>query len=123
MLCDSPSNYRKEPECTRFIAAVPTVWDETLPLAGKVGEYVVMARRKGDAWYVGGITNWDERDVTVDLSFLGEGSWEAELFRDGVNADRNGTDYRREVLTLENSRTLPLHMAPGGGFALVLRRR
>ena len=123
MLCDSPSNYRKEPECTGFIAKLPTVWDETLPLAGKVGDYVVMARTKGDDWYVGGITNWDERDVVLDLSFLGEGVWEAELFRDGVNADRNGTDYRREVLTLENSRTLPLHMAPGGGFALVLRRR
>ena len=82
-----------------------------------------MARKKGDVWYVGGITNWDERDVTVDLSFLGEGSWEAELFRDGVNADKNGTDYKREVFPLGNCRTLPLHMAPGGGFAMEIRRR
>ena len=123
MLCDSPSNYRKESECTGFIAKVPTVWDETLPLDGRVGEYIVMARKKGDAWYVGGITNWDERDVVVDLSFLGEGDWEAELFRDGVNADRDGTDYRREVLRLDDGRSLSLHMAPAGGFALVLRRR
>lgn len=69
MLCDNPSNYRREPECTAFIARIPTVWDETLGLDGKVGEYITMARRSGDEWYVGGLTNWDKRDIIVDLSF------------------------------------------------------
>ena len=89
MLCDSPTNYLCEPECTEFIAAIPTVWDETRILGGRMGEYIVTARRSGDTWYVGGITDWTARDVEVDLAPLGiEGAVEATLFRDGANADR-----------------------------------
>lgn len=116
MLCDSPSNYMREKECTAFIAAVPTVWDETRGLAGKVGEYIAMARRKGDVWYVGAMTDWNSRSMELDLSFLPEGEYEVELFRDGVNAHRVGRDYKREVMTLPSSRILDADMAPGGGF-------
>lgn len=116
MLCDSPSNYIREKECTAFIAAVPTVWDETRGLAGKVGEYIAMARRKGDVWYVGAMTDWNSRSMELDLSFLPEGEYEVELFRDGVNAHRVGRDYKREVMTLPSSRILGTDMAPGGGF-------
>lgn len=118
MLCDSPSNYDREQECTTFICGIPTVWDETLPLDGRMGEHAVVARRSGDVWYVGGLTGREGRTATVDLGFLGEGSFRAELFRDGANAAKYGRDYRREVLHLGRSRTLAVDMAPGGGFAM-----
>ena len=117
MLCDSPTNYEREPGYTRFVAAIPTVWDETRVLQGEVGEYIVTARRKGDTWYIGGITNWTERDVNVDISQLGISFCVVELYRDGVNAYRRGSDYRSEIFTLNsNLKTLNCHLAPGGGF-------
>ena len=123
MLCDNPSNYKREPECTAFIARIPTVWDETLGLDGKVGEYITMARRSGDEWYVGGLTNWDKRDITVDLSFLGEGFYEIELFKDGINADRAACDYKRVVMPVPKDRQLKVTLFPGGGFAGRIKRR
>ena len=119
MLCDSPTNYMREPECTDFIASIPTVWDETLILGGRMGEYIVTARRSGDIWYVGGITDWTAREVDVDLSFLGD--CEAMLFRDGVNADRKASDYKRETFRIDTSKSLTVHLAPGGGFAMKLK--
>ncbi len=117
MLCDSPSKYDREQECTSFICSVPTVWDETVALDGRIGEYVVVARRSGDVWYVGGLTGHTGRSVTVDFGFLGEGDFRIETFVDGVNADKYGRDYRREVRMLGNERSLTVRMAPGGGFA------
>ena len=96
MMADSPNNYRKEQETTDYIAQLPTVFDETVSLAGKVGEYAAVARRKGDKWYVGAITNWDKREISLDFSFLSQGLWKAEIFKDGINADRNGNDYKIE---------------------------
>ncbi len=118
MLCDTPSNYLREPESTDFIAAIPTVWDETIVLNGKMGDYILTARRKGDVWYVGGLTDWTPRDLEVDLSFLGEGTHSAVLFKDGVNAHRTARDYKRETIQLDASGKLKVHLAPGGGFAL-----
>lgn len=123
MLCDNPSNYRREPECTAFIARIPTVWDETLGLDGKVGEYITMARRSGDEWYVGGLTNWDKRDIIVDLSFLEEGFYEIELFKDGINADRAACDYKRVVMPVPEDRQLKVTLFPGGGFAGRIEKR
>ena len=123
MLCDNPSNYKREPECTAFIARIPTVWDETLGLDGKVGEYITMARRSGDEWYVGGLTNWDKRDIIVDLSFLGEGFYEIELFKDGINADRAACDYKRVVMPVPENRQLKVTLFPGGGFAGRIEKR
>lgn len=122
MLCDSPSNYMKEPECLEFISEVPTVWDEIVPLDGKVAEYVAVAKRKGDVWYVGGMTDWNARDMEVDLlQVLGDGEWTVEIFTDGVNADRAGCDYRKSEYVLKaadnNTFRLGVHLAPGGGFA------
>jgi len=117
MLCDSPSNYDREPECTEFISNIPTVWDQTIALDGKIGQYAVIARRKNDVWYVGGLTNWDKRDLTVDLSFLGDGTFEIELFRDGINADRSARDFKREILQVPDNRLLSVTLMPGGGFA------
>lgn len=116
MLCDSPSNYMKEKECTDFIASVPEIWDETRGLDGKVGEYIAIARRSGLDWYVGAMTDWNAREMTLDLSFLPEGDYKVELYRDGVNADRAACDYRKEVIDLPADRLLKITMAPGGGF-------
>lgn len=118
MLCDSPSNYMREQESTQFIAQIPTVWNETIVLDGKMGEYILTARRKGDTWYVGGLNNWDARDVEVDLSFLASGNHKAVLFKDGVNAHRAACDYKREEVTVNPGQPLKVHMAPGGGFTL-----
>ncbi|MBP5541245.1 MAG: glycoside hydrolase family 97 protein [Bacteroidales bacterium] len=115
MLCDSPTNYEKEPEYTRFVAEIPTVWDETRVLQGEVGEYIVTARRKGDTWYVGGITNWEARDIVIDLTQLGFTPDLAEILSDGTNAHRKGSDYVHE-LACEEVTELHIHMAPGGGF-------
>ena len=120
MLCDSPSNYMKEKECLSFISGVPTVWDETLALEGKVEEYVATARRKGDTWYVGVISDWNAREMTLDLSFIGGEAW-MEIFRDGANADRAARDYKKELVAFPADGKVKLQMAPGGGWAAVIR--
>jgi alpha-glucosidase len=117
MLSDNPTTYMKEQECTDFITNVPTTFDETVPLDGKVGEYVALARKKGDVWYVGAITNWDARNVTLDFSFLGEGTYQATVFKDGVNADRDATDYKKEVVKILSADKLIIQLSPGGGWA------
>ena len=122
MLCDAPTNYMREMECARLIASIPTVWDESKPLMGKVGDYIVMARRKGDVWYIGGLTDWDARELTIDLSFLGEGNYQVELFEDGINADRMGCDYKRSVKSLPTNREMKIHMAPGGGLLMKISK-
>ena len=117
MLCDAPTNYEKEPDYTRFVAGIPTVWDETWVLQGEVGEYIVTARRKGDTWYIGGITNWTERDIEIDLTQLKPGASRVELYRDGTNAHRRASDYKHLIL---NEKSLKIHMASGGGFVIKL---
>ena len=114
MLCDSPSNYEANQPCTDFIAGVPVVWDETRVLDAKIGEYIIEARRKGNVWYVGGLTDWTARDVTIDLGFTGGSS--VVLYADGVNADRNAEDYKVATRQLTGGK-LTVHLAPGGGFA------
>ena len=119
MLCDSPSNYLKEDECTRFIANVPTVWDETIVLDGKVGEYLVIARRKDFRWYIGAITNWEERDLVIDLSVLPNfGAKSGHIFRDGANANRVAQDYVSETAQVMGNK-VKVHLAKGGGAVMV----
>jgi alpha-glucosidase len=115
MLADSPSNYRKEPDSLAFLSAVPVVWDETRVLGAKVGEHILVARRSGREWYVAALTNWESRDLDVELAFLGKGSFEADVYRDGPNADRVGVDYARERRPVGAGDRLRLHLAPGGG--------
>lgn len=123
MLADSPSNYRREPESLAFLSAVPTVWDETRVLSATVGEHILVARRSGRDWYVGAMTNWSARDLEVALSFLGEGTWEADIYKDGPNADRAGVDYAREKRSVSAPDRLPIHLAPGGGWVARITRR
>lgn len=119
MLCDSPSNYLQEDECTQFIANVPTTWDETIVLDGKVGEYLVIARKKGFKWYIGAITNWEERDFVLDLSVLPNfGAKSGKIFRDGPNANRVAKDYVSEQIQVMGNK-VKVHLAKGGGAAMV----
>jgi alpha-glucosidase len=118
MLCDSPTHYEAEPECTEFIAGIPTVWDETVPLKSEVGEYVAVARRKGAKWYVGALTNWTPRDLTLDLSPLKVAGKSAIVFKDGVNAEKFAQDYEKTTLTIPADGKVTVHLAPGGGVAL-----
>ena len=119
MLCDSPVLYERESECTSYISDIPTVWDETRALNGKIGEYISMARRKGDVWYVGALTNWKKRTMEFDLSFLGEGKWTIELYKDGINADKIASDYRKSVIFVPQNRKLTVNLAEGGGLSLI----
>lgn len=123
MMCDSPSSYMKEAECTEFIASVPTVWDKTIALNGEIGKYVTIARQKDNVWYVGSMTNWDERTLNVDLSFLGNGNYKAEIFKDGINANRIARDYKKETITIPANRQLTISMAQGGGFVMKITKQ
>ena len=118
MLCDSPSNYLQEPECTEFIAKIPTVWDETIALDGKIGEYVVMARRKGDTWYIGALNGWEARDIEITLPVALKGGI---AFQDGANAHRAARDYKRVTGIDLSSGKVKVHLAPGGGYVLTAR--
>ncbi|MBQ1958214.1 MAG: glycoside hydrolase family 97 catalytic domain-containing protein, partial [Alistipes sp.] len=123
MLCDSPSNYEQEPECTQFIASIPTVWDQTKALDGKVGEYAVIARRSGDDWYVGGLNNWNQRQVEIDLSFLPEGQYELVNMVDGYRANVIARDFRIVKQSVDSSKKVKVTMAQGGGFAMKLIKK
>lgn len=122
MLCDSPSSYMREKECLDFIAGVPTVWDETRGISGEVGKYIALARRSGNDWYVGAMTDWSSRELVLDLTFLPEGEYDVEIYRDGANAYRIARDYRKEVKQLPSDRKLTINMAPGGGCALKIHK-
>lgn len=117
MMADNPSHYKREPESTAFIASVPTVFHQTVALGGTLGEYVAIARRNGDEWFVGAMTSWEAREIEIDLSFLKDGKFKAEIFKDGINADRNANDYKREVIEVTADMRMKVSMAPGGGWA------
>jgi alpha-glucosidase len=123
MLSDNPTIYMKEQESTDFIVKVPTTFDETVPLDGKVAEYVAVAKRKGGTWYVGAMTNWTPRELTIDFSFLDPGEYKAEIFSDGINADRDATDYKREVITVKAGGKLNVKMMNGGGWAARIEKQ
>lgn len=116
MLADRPTNYMREPESTEFIATTPTVFDETIALDGKIGEYILLARRKDNNWYVGAMTNWDARTIELDLSFLPEGNYKAVILKDGVNAHREATDYKREEIQVNKFDKIQINMSTGGGW-------
>ena len=116
MLCDSPSNYLRELECMEFLSRVPTVWDDTRVLDAKIGEYILLARKSGNDWYVGAMTNWTARELEVDFSFLDAGNYNIEIYQDGINADRNAMDYKKVVRTVAKNEKLNIHLAPGGGW-------
>jgi len=124
MLADNPSYYYKENECTQYIASVPTTWDETIVLDGKIGEFFIVAKRKGKDWYLGGITSENEREIKLDLSFLkSDKNYELTLFTDGTNADKNAIDYNKSVKTITSKEKLNIKLATEGGFAAKITQK
>jgi alpha-glucosidase len=117
MLADSPSHYLREPEIMRFLGPVPTVWHDTKVLHAKIGDYVVIARRHDEDWYVGALTDWTARELQLDFSFLPNGKYKLEEYRDGMNADRSGNDYQRRTSVVDNKSRLSIKLASGGGWA------
>ena len=120
MLCDTPTNYEREQPCVDIITSLPDTFDETKIIQGKLGSYIIVARRNGSDWYLGGQTNWDGRDVELSLDILPPGTYQATIVSDGINANHNAEDYRIEQKTLTTNDQLSLKMANGGGFLIKL---
>ena len=123
MLADSPTNYLQEKECLEFLSRVPCVWDETRVLEACVADFVVIARRAGSIWYLAAMTDWTPRKFSIDLDFLEDGDYEAEIFADGINADRFGNDYKRHAEQVTRQDNIKIKMAPGGGWVARIRRK
>ena len=123
MISDRPSAYEKEQECTDFISGIPTVWELSVPLENKVSEYVSIARKRGNDWYVGALNNWSARELVLDLSFLGEGDYSAEIFYDGANASRIASDYKKEIVSVPANRKMTVKMVQGGGYVAKITKR
>ena len=123
MLCDAPTNYEREQPCVDLITSIPDTFDETRILQGELGSYIIVARRAGRNWYVGGQTNWDRREVTLSLDFLPAGVYQATIATDGINANHNAEDYRLEQQQLTPADRLNIKMASGGGFLMKLIRK
>ncbi|HEX2920801.1 MAG TPA: glycoside hydrolase family 97 protein [Bacteroidales bacterium] len=117
MLADSPTNYMREQETVDFIKNIPVVWDEIACLDGKVGDFILLARKSGNDWFVGAMTDWNERTIDIDFSFLPEGKYKVDGFQDGINADRNASDYEIVRSEIKSGGRMRIHMAPGGGWA------
>ncbi len=122
MLSDNPTHYYKEPECMEFLSKVPTVWDDTKVLDAKIGEYILISRRNSNKWYIGAMTNWTARDLTIDFSFLPEGDYKIKIWKDGINADRNANDFKLLFETVSNKTKMNIHLAPGGGWAAIIEK-
>ncbi len=120
MLADNPSNYRKDPACTKFISLIPTVWDKTIGLESKAGQYVAVAKKNGKNWYIGAMTNWDGRELTIPLNFLDGKKYRMELLQDGINADRHGSDYSLVNKEVKAGDVISIKMSSGGGWAAIL---
>jgi alpha-glucosidase len=121
MLADSPSRYLQEPAIMEFLGPVPTVWDETKVIDAKIGDYLVLARRHGNQWYVGAMTDWSARDLELDLGFLPAGSFQMNAYQDGPNADRLGNDYKKTTSTVSKTSKVKIHLAGGGGWAAQIK--
>jgi alpha-glucosidase len=121
MLCENPSTYLREEESVEFMAKIPTTWDETRVLEAAVGDYLVLARRKGTNWYLGAMTDWDARSFDIDLSFLPDGDFTMEVMKDGVNAEKFEQDYKREILKVNSNTKVSAKLASGGGWAAIVR--
>ena len=121
MLCDAPSNYYKEPEAMEFLSKVPVVWDETKVLKAKVADYLIVARRNGDNWYIGGMTDWSEREFEIDFSFLKKDQkYKIIIVQDGKNANKIATDFKRASTEITSNDKIKIKMAKGGGWVAQL---
>ena len=123
MLCESPSRYHREQETVDYIVQIPTTWEETMVLHGAMGDYIAVARRQGDQWFVGAMTDWSPRNLDIDFSFLPQGTYQMQVFKDGVNADRFAEDYRIDSMEVDQNSKITATMAPGGGWTAILSKQ
>lgn len=120
MLCDNPSNYKKDPAFTKYIARIPTTWDKTIALEAKIGNYVVVARKHADKWYIGGMTNWEARSFDIPLTFLDGKTYKIEILKDGINVAKQAADYNITIKEVKATDTLKVELAAGGGYTAIL---
>ena len=118
MLADTPTNYEADEPYTRYIASLPVVFDKTIVPQGEIGKYIVTARKKGNDWYVGGQSNWDERTLTLKFDFLADGDYEAIVLKDGINANHDAEDYKIEKSVINQKSEMKIQLASGGGFVI-----
>jgi alpha-glucosidase len=123
MLPDSPSDYYRERECTEFISAIPTEWDDLKVLEAKVGEHTVLARKNGEHWYIGAITNWDKKSFNISFNFLDDGEYLMEYIEDGINADTRAIDYKKKSREISKEDSITINLAPGGGWIAKLIKK
>ena len=123
MYCDSPTAYLKEEETISFVSQIPSVWDETIVLDAAVSDYISVARRNGENWFVGAMTDWTNRELEIDFSFLPSGEWQLELMKDGVNAEKFAEDYKKEIITIDNLTKHKIQLASGGGWVGILSKK
>jgi alpha-glucosidase len=121
MLSDSPAKYEENRASFDFIKTIPTTWDETIPIDGKIGEYLVVARRSGDTWYVGGMNGDEPREVVIELPQSIKNSKSVIIHADGINAFKQGKDFRIYETSGDENGTLTIKMAGGGGFAAIIK--
>lgn len=122
MLCDSPSTYSKELETTSFIVDIPSVWDETRVLAAAVGDYIVTARRNGENWYIGAMTDGTARDLEIDFSFLDKGIYQLDYIEDGANTENWAQDYNRKNEKISSTTRKSIRLAAGGGWSGIIKK-
>jgi alpha-glucosidase len=120
MLADNPSNYLKDTAFTRFIAGIPTVWDTTIALEAKAAEYLVIARKNGNNWYVGAMTNFTKRNLAIDVNFLDDRNYTLTILSDGINADKHASDYIINKQTIKKGQKININMEKGGGWVAIL---
>ena len=123
MMCESPTIYKKEQETVDFITQIPTTWDETVVIKAKLSDYIVIARRKGENWYLAAMTDWTARNFEIDLSFLdNDAIYNVQVYKDGINTDRNAMDYKFEKMILNNKSKINISMSRGGGFSAIFKK-
>jgi len=122
MLPDSPSDYYRERECTEFISNIPVEWDDLKVLYAEIGEHTVLARRNGDSWYIGAITNWDAKSFDIAFGFLEDGKYQLEYIEDGLNADTRAIDYVKKTRAITNNDTVNITLVSGGGWVARLTK-
>ena len=123
LFAGNPSQGMREPEFMEFLAAIPTTWDETVIIDGKIGEYIITARNNGNEWYIAGMNTWGKRNYNLNLDFLDDGNYVATICKDGINADRYAADYASETFEVTKGCCLSLSMASGGGFVIRIKKQ
>jgi alpha-glucosidase len=119
----NPSQGYMEPKFMELLGSIPTIWDTTMIIDTKVSDYIISARKNGNEWFIGAMTDWTKRTFTVPLNFLPAGNYEATVCEDGLNADRYPSDYSIETFSVTNNNSISIQMAPGGGYLLRLRKK